>query len=80
MTTSAVVGHVVRRSLGDRTSTTVAWALRSAAAGHVAVSPLTWLGTGQSRGEAIPIALSSSRAWNGRSSTVSALTMVDWER
>ena len=35
--------------------------------------------TGQSRGEAIPITLSTSRAWNGQSSTVSALTMVDWE-
>jgi hypothetical protein len=41
---------------------------------------MTWLGAGQSRGEAIPIALLTSRARNGQSSTVSALTMVDWER
>jgi DNA-binding NarL/FixJ family response regulator len=53
---------------------------RCAAIGHAAVSPLTWLSTGQSTGEAIPIALSTSRTWNGQSSTVSALTMVDWER
>ena len=54
--------------------------LNAAAAGHVAVSPLTWPNTGQSTGEAIPITLSTSRTWNGQSSTVSALTMVDWER
>ena len=33
--------------------------------------------TGQSRGEAIPMALLTNRARNGQFSTVSALTMVD---
>jgi hypothetical protein len=75
-----LVGHVVRRSLDDTASTTVLLCMASAATGHVAASPLTWLGTGQSTGEAIPITLSTSRTWNGQSSTVSALTMVDWER
>jgi hypothetical protein len=51
-----------------------------AATGYVAVSPVTWLSTGQSTGEAIAITLSTSWTWNGQSSTVSALTMVDWER
>jgi hypothetical protein len=36
--------------------------------------------TGQSKGEAIPIALLTNRARNGQFPTVSALTMVDWER
>jgi hypothetical protein len=36
--------------------------------------------TGQSRGEAIPIALLTNLARNGQFSTVSALTMVDCDR